>query len=114
MHYRAKKTKTIEKNSCVIRESAVCCGLMMNTNKNPYLQQCSLNNLEEAFADLEIVVQMAYEDDDQVQMWEVFYYLLDIREYICHEEILCVLDDRRIYKKYKETPEKFLKEFYDY
>jgi hypothetical protein len=72
-----------------------------------------LNNLEEAFADLEIVVQMAYEDDDQVQMWEVFYYLLDIREYICHEEILCVLDDRRIYKKYKETPEKFLKEFYD-
>ena len=97
----------------MIRESAVCCGVMTNTNKNPYLQQCSLDDCEQAYADLEIVLQMAYDDDDQIQMWEVFYYLLDIRGYICYEEILGVLDDRRIYKKYKETPENFLKEFYD-
>ena len=97
----------------MIRESAVCCGVMTNTNKNPYLQQCSLDDCEQAYADLEIVLQMAYDDDDQIQMWEVFYYLLDIRGYICYEEILGILDDHRIYKKYKETPENFLKEFYN-
>jgi hypothetical protein len=80
-------------------------------NKNPYLQQCALHPQEQALADLEIAIGMAHEDEDELTMSEVFYFLKDVSGYIFQEEIADILGDRRIYKKWKETPESFLEEF---
>jgi hypothetical protein len=82
-------------------------------SKNPYIQQCSISDREQAFADLEIAICMAHEDGDELTMGEVFYFLKDISDYIFNEEILHILGDRRIYKKWKETPESFINDFHN-
>jgi hypothetical protein len=82
-------------------------------NKNPYLQQCALHPQEQALADLEIAIGMAHEDEDQLTMSEVFDFLYEVSGYILQEEIADILGDRRIYKKWKETPESFLEEFHN-
>jgi hypothetical protein len=80
--------------------------------KNPYLQQCALHPQEQALADLEIAIGMAHEDEDHLTMSEVFDFLYEeVSGYIFQEEIADILSDRRIYKKWKETPESFLEEF---
>jgi hypothetical protein len=80
-------------------------------NENPYLHQCALHPREQAFADLEIAIQMAHEDEDEIQMYEVFYHMKDICEHIYDDEILEFLEDSRVYKKCKERPADFIEEF---
>jgi hypothetical protein len=82
-------------------------------NKNPYLQQCALHPQEQALADLEIAIGMAHEDEDELTMSEVFYFLQDVTGYIFKEEIEYILGDRRIFKRWKETPENFINDFHN-
>jgi hypothetical protein len=82
-------------------------------NENPYLQQCALHPREQAFADLEIAIQMAHEDDDRIQMYEVFYHMKDISGHIYDEEILEFLEDTRVSKinEWHKRPEDFIRDF---
>ena len=82
-------------------------------SKNPYIQQCSISDREQAFADLEIAIGMAHEDEDELTMSEVFYFLQDVTGYIFKEEIEYILGDRRIFKRWKETPENFINDFHN-